>query len=202
MLQVLGLALANPTRRAGGRPLSPPSPLCLKAAEAGRRPPDRLRLVLAGPDSRSRFSIRVPRPRAREGPAGNELADAWPAPARTSLDPTWSCGRGIGAWVTVAWRLASQPTRPSPQSRSPGLPVVRIGVLRGDTEPGKPGLGGLPVPHSNNLRARRPGVRSALRRSGVDRGPIAAEPGPGKQRPSGWLVVSARQDCVSRLPPS
>ena len=32
-----------------GRPHSPPSPPCLKAAEAGNRSPDRLRLVPAGP---------------------------------------------------------------------------------------------------------------------------------------------------------
>ena len=69
VLQVLGLALATPTRRAGGRPHSPPSPPWLKAAEAGRRSPDRFQLVPAGPDSRSRFSIRVPRPMAREGRA-------------------------------------------------------------------------------------------------------------------------------------
>ena len=172
----------------GGRPHSPHSPSCLKAAEAGHPGlspvSDRLRLVPAGPDSRSRFSIRVRvlRPRAPAGgvrSAGNELADACPAPARTSLDPTWRRGRGLGAGVTVAWRLASQPTRPSPQSRppSPGLPVGRKGVRRGDTEPGKRGLGCLPAPPLGRSsrprsRPRRSGVRSALRRSGTDRGPI------------------------------
>ena len=70
VLQVLGLALATPlAAQGGGRPHSPPSPPLLKAAEAGHRPPERLRLVPAGPDSRSRFSIRLPRPRAREGRA-------------------------------------------------------------------------------------------------------------------------------------
>ena len=44
MLQVLGLALATPTRRAAlGRPHSPPSPPCLKADVAGHWSPDRLR---------------------------------------------------------------------------------------------------------------------------------------------------------------
>ena len=68
----IGTGACLPTRRAGGggRPHSPPpSPFCLKAAEAGHRPPDRPRLVPAGQDSRPRIQYPTPRPRAREGRA-------------------------------------------------------------------------------------------------------------------------------------
>ena len=87
VLQVLGPALATPLAAQGGAPLVTSFsslPQGSRRLEVGHLPPDRLRLVPAGPDSRSRFSIRLPRPRARKGRA--QLG----TPSLPRLGPVWT----------------------------------------------------------------------------------------------------------------